>query len=162
MADLRSAPAPAPHAADHRRGTTSAEPLILYADFTCPRCALAYDRLTRNGNDADLILRHFALRSRPRALELAHAAEAAALQDAFWPFADSLFADQGHQDDPHLWARITTLGLDLEAFDRDRRGDATKARVATHTRGGLRAGVAATPAFVRGGVLTHDQDRLLR
>jgi 2-hydroxychromene-2-carboxylate isomerase len=64
---------------------------------------------------------------------------------------DGLFADQGRLEDPHLWDRVRTLGLDLDRFERDRRDDAVAARVQHDVRAGLRAGVAVTPTlFVAG------------
>ena len=42
-------------------------------------------------------------------------------EDRFWEFWDSLLADRVHVDDPHLWERVTELGLDLDRFQRDRR-----------------------------------------
>ncbi len=42
---------------------------------------------------------------------------------------DSLYADRGRVDDPHLWERAERLGLDLERFEADRRSDAVAARV---------------------------------
>jgi protein-disulfide isomerase len=80
---------------------------------------------------------------------LAHAAEAAALQGAFWPFHDALFADQGRLDDPHLWDRCERLGLDLARFESDRRSEAVAERVRRDVREGMRAGVTATPALLR-------------
>ena len=64
---------------------------------------------------------------------------------------DSLFADQGRLEDPHLWARAERLGLDVERFDADRRSDRVAERVRAQFRGGVRAGVATTPTvFVDG------------
>ena len=67
-------------------------------------------------------------------MPLACAAEAAALQDRFWEFHASLFEDPGHTDDPHLWDRVRTLGLDLERFERDRRAEAIASLVRAQTR----------------------------
>ena len=90
----------------------------MYADFTCPHCAVAHARL-REPRRVRVAFRHFALKAKhPRAPVLAAAAEAAALQGAFWPFHDALYADQGRQDDPHLWARAERSGLDVERFER--------------------------------------------
>jgi protein-disulfide isomerase len=150
VADLRSAPLPPVTAADHARGDSDAPLVVVYADFTCPHCALAASRL------ADLpirhVFRHFALRTKhARSVALAHAAEAAAAQGAFWAMHDSLFADQGRLDDPHLWDRAREFGLDVERFEADRRGEAVAERVSEVVRGGLRAGVATTPTlFVDG------------
>ena len=64
---------------------------------------------------------------------------------------DRLFADQGRLEDPHLWERARTLGLDLDRFDADRRGEAVAARVKRDFQSGVRAGVVTTPAlFVDG------------
>ena len=96
--------------------------------------------------------RHFPVVSKhPRARVLAAAAEAAALQGAFWDFHDSLYADQGRLDDPHLWNRVRALGLDLDRFEADRRSDEVAARVERDFRSAIRAGVATTPTlFVDG------------
>jgi protein-disulfide isomerase len=149
MGDLTSAPAPPVRPDDHVRGDASAPGLVvMYADFTCPRCAVAALDLQRAGTPT--AFRHFALKARhPRAVALAQAAEAAARQGAFWPFHDLLFADQGHIDDPHLWERCERLGLDVARFEADRRSDAVAQRVARDLREGLRAGVTSTPALLR-------------
>jgi protein-disulfide isomerase len=96
--------------------------------------------------------RHFPVRgSHPRALAAACAAEAAALQGAFWAMHDALFDDQGRLEDPHLWARAEQLGLDVERFDADRRSDAVRNRVREHFHGGVRAGVVTTPTVFADG-----------
>lgn len=144
--DLSTAGVPPVDATDHLRGEGEA-PVILYAEFTCPHCAVTYLRMREDGGA--LVFRHFALTARsPRAVALSRAAEAAAAQGAFWPFADALFADQGRQDDPHLWARCEALGLDLERFEADRRAPWTAERVQRSTRAALRAGVMGTPTVV--------------
>jgi protein-disulfide isomerase len=125
---------------------------IVYGDYECPFCAAVEVRLRELPLRA--AFRHFPVTgSHPRALAAARAAEAAALQGAFWPMHDALFDDQGRLEDPHLWARAERLGLDLARFDRDRRSDAVRERVRGQFRGGVRAGVATTPTlFVNGAV----------
>jgi protein-disulfide isomerase len=150
MGDLRSAPLPPLDADDHVRGGEDATLCVVYADFTCPHCAVAAERLSRL--PIRHVFRHFALSSKhPRAVPLAHAVEAAACQGAFWEMHDSLFADRGRQDDPHLWDRIRALGLDVDRFEKDRRSEEVAERVAEQVRGGMRAGVVVTPTlFVEG------------
>jgi protein-disulfide isomerase len=124
--------------------------VIEYADFECPYCAGLSARLA--GLGVRRVFRHFPVRSsHPRAWPAACAAEAAALQGRFWEMHDSLFADQGRLEDPHLWARATALGLDLARFDADRRSEAVKARVKADFLGGVRAGVVTTPTVFAGG-----------
>jgi hypothetical protein len=144
MTELGSAPVPPLRPDDHVRGPRDAPLVFLYADFTCPKCELAAHRL--RGAPLRVAFRHFALRTRhPRAVALARAAEAAAAQDAFWAMHDSLYADPGRIDDPHLWARCEALGLDVSRFEADRRSADVAERVARDVRDALRAGATATP-----------------
>ena len=124
--------------------------MLVYGDYECPYCAALEARLHRLA--VRVCFRHFPVRSsHPRAHAAACAAEAAALQDAFWPMHDALFADQGRLEDPHLWARAERLGLDVARFDADRRSAAVAERVRAQFRAGVRAGVVTTPtAFVDG------------
>lgn len=150
MEDLRTAPPPPRCDDDHVRGDSDGTPVLFYADFTCPRCALAHERLTRAG--VHVAFRHMALRAKhERAVPVACAAEAAAAQGAFWAFADALYADQGRLDDPHLWERARMLGMDLDRFEADRRSEPVAERVRRDFRTGIRAGVVTTPTlFVDG------------
>jgi protein-disulfide isomerase len=146
MSELGSAPVPEPGPADHRRGPPDAPLLIEYADFECPFCAALHERLA--DLPVQLVFRHFPVRSsHPRAWAAACAAEAAAGQGRFWEMHDSLFGDQARLEDPHLWRRAETLGLDLERFDSERRGEAIQERVKRDFRDGVRAGVVTTPTL---------------
>jgi protein-disulfide isomerase len=64
---------------------------------------------------------------------------------------DLLFADQGRLEDPHLWDRARSFGLDLERFDADRRSEPVAARVRRDFQSGVRAGVVTTPTLFAGG-----------
>ncbi len=162
MPDLRSAPVPEPAADDHTTGRGAV--VFEYGDYECPYCART-DRLLRE-LPVTRVFRHFPVTSKhPRARVLARAAEAAALQGAFWPMHESLFGDQGHLDDPHLWERARTLALDLERFERDRRSPAVSERVERDFHSGIRAGIVTTPTLVVEGELypgLPDQDLLDR
>ena len=150
MTRWTSAPPPEPGPDDHVRGEG---PLVIeYGDLECPFCAKADALLS--GLAIRRVFRHFPVTSKhPRARRLAHAAEAAANQGRFWEMHDSLYADQGRLDDPHLWERVRELGLDLDRFEADRRSDAAAERVERDFRSGIRAGVTATPTlFVDGHV----------
>ena len=148
MTELGSAAPPPLGAADHVRG--SGLEVIVYGDYECPFCAAVDARLRTL--PVRVCHRHFPVGSRhPRARPAAHAAEAAALQGAFWAMHDALFDDQGRLEDPHLWARAEALGLDVARFDADRRSPAVAERVHRDFQSGVRAGVATTPTlFVDG------------
>jgi protein-disulfide isomerase len=141
---LRSAPVPPPAPDDHIRGEGPL--VVVYGDYECPYCAAELRRL----DGVTIVFRHFPVVSKhPRSRRLAAAAEAAALQDRFWEMHDSLFGDQGHLDDPHLWQRVEEMGLDIERFDADRRSDAVADRVERDFRSGIAAGVMKTPTLFR-------------
>jgi predicted DsbA family dithiol-disulfide isomerase len=63
---------------------------------------------------------------------------------------DSLYAERGRVDDPHLWERARRLGLDLERFESDRRSDEVAAHVRRDFESGIRGGVTGTPAIFPG------------
>jgi protein-disulfide isomerase len=149
-ASLRSAGVPEPDGDDHVRG--AGPPAVIYLDLACPRCAASWAEI--RPLPLRLCVRHFPVASRrPRSPALHAAAEAVARQSepAFWDFWDSLLADRARVDDPHLWRRVESLGLDLQRFQRDRRDDAVAARVRRDFESGIRAGVVATPAGFAGG-----------
>ena len=144
MTDLTSASIPPAGPDDHVAGAGE-EGLIVYADLGCPRCAGAWQELTER--PGRLVFRHFPVASKhPRSPALHAAAEAAGLQGRFFEMVDSLYADRGRVDDPHLWRRAEDLGLDLERFEADRRSERTEARIKRDFQSGIRGGVAGTPA----------------
>ncbi|MDQ3631971.1 MAG: DsbA family protein [Actinomycetota bacterium] len=147
---LRSSPVPALRKDDHVRGQG---PLVFfYADFSCPRCAVGWERLGAAG--VSVAFRHLALKTKhPRAVALACAVESAGVQGRFWELADALYADQARTDDPHLWVHCERLGLDVERWEADRRSDAVAQRVARDVRDALRGGAIATPTLFAGGTM---------
>ncbi len=131
-------------AGDHLRGEGT--DLIIYGDLGCAQCAAAWVEIA--ARPARLAFRHFPLASKhPRSPALHAAAEAAGMQGRFFEMVDSLYADRGHVDDPHLWRRGEELGLDLERFEADRRSAEVERRVRGDFESGIRAGVTATPAI---------------
>ncbi len=143
MTDLTSAAVPPIGPDDHVRG--AGEGLIVYADLGCPHCAAAWAEI--GALPGSTAFRHFPVASKhPRSPALHAAAEAAGMQDRFFEMVDSLYADRGRVDDPHLWERAERLGLDLERFERDRRATPVAERVRRDFQSGIRGGVTGTPA----------------
>jgi protein-disulfide isomerase len=153
MSELTSASVPPIGSDDHLSG--EGMEAIVYADFGCPYCASAWARI--RGLPLRLCFRHFPMASKhPRAPALHAAAEAAGLQGSFWQMCDSLYADRGRVDDPHLWERAERFGLDLDRFNADRRSTAVRERVERDFVSGIRAGVGGTPtAFAADGRSLH-------
>jgi protein-disulfide isomerase len=143
VADLTSSAVPPVGPDDHIRG--EGEEAIVYADLGCPHCASVWVEVS--SRPGAIAFRHFPVASKhPRSPALHAAAEAAGAQGAFFEMVDSLYADRGHVDDPHLWERVERLGLDLERFERDRRSGEVASRVRRDFESGIRAGVTGTPA----------------
>jgi protein-disulfide isomerase len=147
VADLGSAPIPLVGPDDYVRGVGE-KGLIIYADLACPHCAAEWPRLL-DRTDL-LVFRHFPVAGKhPRSPALHAAAEAAGRQGRFFQMVDSLYADRGRVDDPHLWKRVEQLGLDLERFEADRRSAGVEARVRRDFESGIRAGVTSTPGVFK-------------
>jgi protein-disulfide isomerase len=145
MADLSSAAIPPVGPEDHIRGA-GGEGIVVYADLGCPRCAADWQRLRER--PGWLVFRHFPVASKhPRSPALHAAAEAAGRQGHLFAMVDSLYADRGRVDDPHLWERAERFGLDLDRFEADRRSEEVQARVRRDFESGIRAGVGSTPAL---------------
>ena len=148
MTELTSAAVPLLGPDDHVTG--EGPEAIVYMDLACPACAAAWAGIREL--PLRLCFRHFPMPSKhPRAPALHGAAEAAGLQGAFWEMTDSLYAERGRVDDPHLWERAERLGLDRDRFDAERRSDEVVERVQRDFQSGIRAGVAGTPAAFAGG-----------
>ncbi len=160
MGELTSAAVPGVGPDDHLRG--EGPEAIVYLDLACPQCALAWTQIREL--PLRLVLRHFPIASKhPRAPALHAAAEAAGLQERFAEMWDSLLTDQAHLDDPHLWERAESLGLDLERFNRERRSELVVERVRRDFEDGIRAGVTGTPAaFIAGRPVGKDVAESLR
>jgi protein-disulfide isomerase len=160
MNEMTSADVPAVGPADHVDG--HGLEAIVYTDLGCPACAALWPRL--RALELRLCFRHFPMASKhPRAPALHAAAEAAGMQGRFWEMCDSLFAERGRVDDPHIWRRAQDFGLDLDRFLSDRRSDEVTARVRRDFESGVRAGVAGTPtAFAAGRRFDQDVDEALR
>lgn len=134
------------------RGPAKADVTIVeYSDFQCPFCARVVPTLDQlretYGDRVKLVYKHLPLRIHPEAPGAAAAAEAAGLQGKFWEMHDKIFAGQRELSDAKYveWARA--LGLDLERFEKDRRSEAVRARIAKDEAEANRLGVSGTPAF---------------
>jgi protein-disulfide isomerase len=156
VTELTSAGVPPIGPEDHVRG--EGEGAIVYADLGCPHCAAAWAELA--ARPGRLAFRHFPVASKhPRSPALHAAAEAAGLQGRFFEMVDSLYAERGRVDDPHLWERARRFDLDLDRFEADRRSQAVQARVRRDFESGIRGGVTNTPAVFDACTLFRDRER---
>jgi Na+/H+ antiporter NhaA len=137
---------------DHIRGPHGALVTVVeYGDFECPYCGQAESTMRELlGSDADLryVWRHLPLNDVHSHAQLAaEASEAAADQNRFWEFYDSLFGDQSALGTRDMVARAQELGLDVARFEADLRRHDHAARIAEDVASADESGVSGTPTF---------------
>src|SRR5450756_1871885 len=145
---------------DHVRGPSEAPiTLVEYADFECPYCGQAeaiVRELLADFGDIRYVWRHLPLRDvHPHAQFAAEAAEAAAIQGAFWGMHDLLLDHQGALLTSDLVDYAERLGLDVERFTQDLRRGAGVVRVADDVESADLSGASGTPTFFLNGRRHH-------
>ena len=148
---------------DHVRGEPGAPVILEYGEYECPYSRQAFRSIERVERELSgrvrFAFRHFPLTQiHPHALAASAAAEAAALQGRFWEMHELLFHRQTALEDDDLRTYAGEIGLDLERFERDRKGDDVAARIARDIASGESTGVVrGTPTLFIDGVL-HEGD----
>jgi len=142
---------------DHIRGPEkSMVTVVEYGDFECPYCGQAEPavrELLREFVDVRYVWRHLPLTDvHPRAQLAAEAAEAAALQEAFWEMHDLLFEHQDTLTMRDLISYARSLGLDMDRFTADLRTHAGADRVASDVDSADLSSVSGTPTFFVNGI----------
>lgn len=134
--------------------------IIEYGDISCPICKMAsegalpeiVDRLVRTGR-AKMTFRPIAFIS-ASSQRGALGAEAAAMQDAMWPFVTLIYANQGPESDPNwltdadMEGAAAALGLDVARWKRDYSGDEVTQRYLERQSQADADKVTGTPFFV--------------
>jgi protein-disulfide isomerase len=134
--------------------------IVEYSDFQCPSCARLHPTVNRfldyYKGKVRFIYKYYPLtRIHPNAMPAAHAAECAADQKKFWPYADQLFATQ------LSWAPLkdaTTsfvaigqnVGLDMNRFAACYQDPSKLAVINADAAEAERRQVTATPTFFVG------------
>lgn len=142
---------------DHVRGPSTAKSIIEYGDFECPYSRQAYREIQKVeeavGDGVRFVFRHYPLvEIHPHAMTASQAAEAAAVQGKYWEMHDLLFHRQKSLEDDDLRSYAKELGLDLDAFDRDRGSPAVAERIDRDIDSGDATGeVFGTPTLFIGG-----------
>src|SRR6185295_14119811 len=125
-APVAAANVPAPSASDFIVGSPNA-PIVLveYSDFQCPFCSMIYPTLKKitsesNGNIAWVMREYPLYQIHPEAIPAANAALCIADQlgnEAYWKFADAVFADQSKLNAAYYPQLAKILGADVAAFN---------------------------------------------
>ncbi len=129
--------------------------VVLYVDYECSVCERSFaamDKIVAEmPRDVVVYVKCFPLSSHPFSVDEASAALAADNQGKYWEMTRMLFAERDGMDDQRLRDFATRLDLDLDAFDRDRRDPATRARVAADKAEAVAFGVTSSPGiFING------------
>src|SRR3984957_6151039 len=130
---------------DHVRGDASAPVILEYGDYECPysrRAFRAIEQVERElSGGVRFAFRHFPLTQiHPHALAAAAAAEAAALQEAFWAMDDLLFRRQSALEDADIRRYAADLEMDVTRFDIHRNGVTVLERVRRDIGSGIATG----------------------
>jgi len=139
--------------------------LVVFSSFQCPGCrqfAFNQEYLEgRFGAQLKVVFKHFPLSSKcnasvsrdlqPAACAAAHAAAAARLQNAFWPYHDHLFAIEFNDLETNLRDAAMSAELDIARWDADRNSDRVSAKIRRDTELGTHLGINETPSIFLNG-----------
>ena len=144
---------PAVNSNDHIYGNINAPlELVEYGDYECPYCGRAYP-IVKNiqeklGQDLKFVFRNFPLRKiHPHAYPAAVATEAAARQGKFWEMHDIIFENQKTLEPGNIFVFATSLGIDIERFQKDILDESLYIKARKDFESGMRSGVNRTPTF---------------
>ena len=138
---------------DHALGPEDAPVTVVeYGDYQCPYCADMHPMLKSiaksMGSQMRFVYRHMPLiEMHPYAQHAAEAAEAAGAQGKFWEMHDAIFQRQSELGSDLLHQLALKLNLDIEQFASNLEARLFRPRVKRDFMGGMRSGVAGTPAF---------------
>ena len=142
---------------DHIRGSSAAAVTIVeFSDFECPFCERFHPTLTKIleefPDEVNWVYRHFPLTSiHSRAMGAAIASECVAREagnDAFWQFADGLFASQQRLGDGLFIEIAEGLGIDRAVFQQCLTEKSIAALVEEDIQEALGSGARGTPFSV--------------
>ncbi len=138
---------------DHAAGRDDAAlTLVEYGDYQCPYCGQAYpivkDLQRVFADSLRMVFRNMPLANvHPHAELAAEAAEAVALQGAFWPMHDLLFENQHDLEEPSLLRFAEEAGADSAEVASVLAQGTVRRRVNDDIESGIRSGVNGTPTF---------------
>jgi protein-disulfide isomerase len=139
---------------------TGAVTVVEFADFQCPACAVVGPMLSQMAaaDEMTLVFRHFPLPQHANAEASSRAAEAAQRQDAFYDYADALYANQSAWSnlsatdaDAYFASLAGQLGLDVAQWQSDYASSQVRADVAADAAAADRLALNSTPTVYIGG-----------
>ena len=156
---------------DHSNGSENAPVTLLeYGNFECRDCGRIFPVIKEVqkvlGHNLRFVFRHFpTVKTHPRAMRAAEAAEAAAAQGEFWLMHDELFSRQEFLEEEHLVRYARRIGLDLGRFNSDLNSNTFLARIEHEYQSALfDEHITGTPTLNVNGVRytgAHDRSSML-
>jgi protein-disulfide isomerase len=140
------------------QGPASAKVVVVeFGDFECPYCGEEEPIVTQMLSDyagrIRFVFKEFPLSSiHPYAELAAEAALAANAQGKFWPYHDTLYANQSALARSDLDTYASKVGLDMTKFDAALDDGTYVAAVAADVAEGTALGVDGTPTFFVNGI----------
>lgn len=140
------------------QGPTDAKVTVIeFGDFECPYCGAEEPVVTQMLSDyagrIRFVFKEFPLSSiHPYAELAAEAALAANAQGQFWPYHNTLYANQTELAQGNLETYAMMLGLDITTFDTALDSHAYASAVAADEAYGMSVGVTGTPTFFINGI----------
>jgi protein-disulfide isomerase len=133
--------------------------IVEYGDISCPACKSASEEVIPELIDEFVSDGRAKLTFRPIAFINASSergalgAEAAAMQDAMWPFVEVLYVNQGPENEDWLSDDLMTeivggLGLDVAQWEADYASEAVASKFFERDEAAREDQVSATPTFI--------------
>ncbi len=137
--------------------------LVVFDDYQCPYCArleqfVEQRILPQFSQDLRYAIKQFPLGSHQFAHEAAMAALAAGKQGKFWEFHSKLLENHDKMSEAKIEEIATSLGLDMERFNRDRQSPESQALIREDVENGRAIGVTGTPSVFLNGKRVANRD----
>ena len=150
---------------DHTKGPPSAAvTLVQYGDYECPFTIQAHwqiELLLKNfPKQFRFVFRQFPLVKRHHfALRAAESTEGAGAQGKFWEMHSGFLTQKFHLGWEGILEGARTLNLDLPRFESEVLEHTHRPRIQEQINGGMRSGVASTPAYFLNGAYYDGPDQ---
>lgn len=148
------------------KGSASAKLTIVeFADFECGHCkqtAKSMEELLKKHPEVRLVYKHLPLETHKNAKNASIAAEAAAMQNKFWPMHKALFESEQPLSSAQIEALASKIkGLDIARFRADLNNPKVLEKVENSQREAQLLGISGTPALFFNGRPFHLSTDLL-